>query len=137
MPAFTSYAEAADVEEYVRGATAGLWGDVDNDLTASLVRAAREINERLAGLDRITVPVEEGEDGYAEVLIKLNVYVAVYNRVASTHAGEIFEDNWKWLRAMIADIYKKIEDGVFRFGTDDDEAISSGTRVFEIGRASP
>lgn len=138
--AFTSYATAAEVEIYVPTATAGLWGGVSVNLTASLARAAREINEVLGGLDRFadgTLPIAVDDDGlYPEVLIKLNVYVAVFNQVAGTHAGEIFEDHWVWLSRMIRDIYRGIEGGKYRFGSEPDAA-SSGSQVIELGRASP
>lgn len=143
MP-FTSYADAGDVEVYVKGSIVGLWGGDDITDTAdtidSLGRAAREINDKLRGLDRFSadgVPIEAEDDGsYAEILIKLNVYTAVYNQVASTHAGEIFEDHWKWLRDSLALIWKGIKSGEYQFGSEPDEA-TSGSKVFEIGRSSP
>ena len=136
MP-FTAYATAEDIEEYVLGASEGLWGGSAEDAESSLARAAKEINERLGGLDRIsTVPIEEGDDGYAEVLIKLNVYMAVYNRVAAVSAGELFEDNWEWIRILINQIWSNIEKGIYRFG-DAPEESSASAKMIHLGRATP
>ena len=135
---FTSYASANDLEAYVPGSVQGLWSDDKPKADDSLARASREVNEWLGGLDRISeIPIEvDDDDRYPEVVIKLTVYTAVYNQVAGTHAGEIFEDHWRWLIQIIRDIKASIEKGRYRFSSDP-SSVSSGSSVIEIGRASP
>lgn len=138
--AFTSYAAAADVDSYLAGAKDGLWGGVTADVEDSLARAAKKINERLRGLDRFSddgVPIAQESDGaYAEVLVQLNVYMAIQNQLKSTQGGEVFEDKWKWLFVEIRDIWKAIEDGKYKFGSEPAES-SSGAKAIELGRSSP
>jgi len=72
---FTSYALVADISAYVPDALADLWSDDEDDALDALQRAARAINDRFRGMDKFdTVPIEEEDDGYAEILIELNVY---------------------------------------------------------------
>lgn len=138
MPAFT-YATAEDAEVYLPNVTSELWAGDSDALNASLVRASKEVNERLGGLDRFSeadLPIEEGEDGFPEVLIKITVYTALYNQVCGTHSGELFEDHWRWLFTVIRDIWIALEKGVYRFGQNPD-ASSSGSSAITLGRASP
>lgn len=138
MP-FTAYATSDDVEKYIKGAVEALWIADSTDVDNSLARASREINEKLRGLERFAdggVPIDTEDDGsYAEVLIKFTVYTAVYNQLASTRAGELFEEHWKWLIQVLKDIWSGIKKGEYQFGPD--PASSASARVFEIGRKSP
>lgn len=136
MP-FVSYATKADVDVYVPGASADLWASDESAITGALQRAARKINERLEGMDRFSViPVLAEDDGnYAEVLVELNVYLAVWARVKGLYAGEAFEDQWAWLRVSIREIWADIESGKYSFGSEPKSA-TAGAYVLETRRSS-
>lgn len=137
MP-FTSYATPEDVEHYVPGAVSELWHGSREDVEASLVRAARKINEELTGLDRFdTIPIEAEDDGlYAEVLIELTVYVSVMDRIRGIQAGEPTTDEaWKPFSDRYNFLWEGIRDGRYSFGSEPDDA-SSGATVVYLSRQS-
>lgn len=131
--AFVSYAQADDVDVYVPGITAQLWDNEAQDIEDSLKRAARKINEWLRGLDRFkdsTIPVaEEGDGEYAEILIELNVYMAIWQVVSGTMAGEAFEDHWNWVAAKIRDIKTGIRKGEYSFSAEPGKASGGSPSV--------
>jgi hypothetical protein len=134
------YATVADIQSYVPQAVAELWDGTGANAVASLLRASRKIDERLGGLDRfaaseIPVPVES-DSKYPEILIKLNTYEAVWDRVQGVYAGEAFSESWAWLPANIKSMWLDIERGVYRFGTTPSSA-SAGSPAFQLGRSSP
>ena len=138
MP-FTSYAVRADVDHYIPNITHELWAGDGTDVDTSLVKSARKINEFLRGLNRIPnseIPIGLEDDGsYPEVLIELNVYIAVWQVVTGTMAGEAFEEHWAWVAAKVRELKKAIRDGDFSFGATSVDAGSSST-VVSLGRNS-
>ena len=136
---FTSYASRADVDLYIPNITHQLWESEGADVDASLVKAARKINEFLRGLNRIPdadIPIiVEADGGYPEALIELNVYSAVWMVVTGTMAGEAFEDHGSWVAAKVRDLKDGIRDGEYTFGTGDSDLGTSGS-VVSLGRVS-
>lgn len=134
--AFTSYATVTDIQSYVPQALPDLWENDPESAQDALTRGARNINERLKGLDRIvTVPVAVEPDGsYAEILIRLNVYEAVWLAVSGLYAGEAFDEQWAWLIVHIRDAWTGIEKGKFQFG--DEVSTSSESVMVRTQRVS-
>lgn len=135
-----AYATRTDLAGYVPMALSEIWA---NDTTAcddSLDRAYRKINEWLGGLDRFEdgdIPIAAQDDGsYPEVLIELNVYMAIWLRISGTHAGEIFDDTWQWVQVHIRNAKRDIEGGKFRWDADPD-ASSTGSKLLGLTRSSP
>lgn len=136
--AFDAYATVDDIRAYVPTAIDDLWEHDEVRAKDSLVRAAKKINERFSGMDRFTIiPIEEETGGgYAEVLIELNVYEALWIRVSGIYAGEAFEDTWAWIRIRLSKIWEGIEGGKFSFGSEP-EAAGGGGIAIHTRRASP
>jgi len=136
--AFSAYATVEDIRAYVPTAIDDLWEHDETQARDSLVRAAKKINERISGLDRFSVvPIAvEDDGGYAEILIELNVYEALWIRVSGIYAGEAFEETWAWIRIRLGQIWKGVEDGTFSFGSEP-EAASSGSVAIYTRRSSP
>lgn len=137
MP-FTSYATLTDINAYVNNAVDELWGNDEDRATDALLRGAREVNERLRGMDRFAVadiPVGVEADGsYAEILIRLNVYHAVWLAVTSAYAGEAFDRHWDWLRININQAWKNLEDGVYLFGGEVSEKSTQASKEIHLRR---
>lgn len=138
MP-FTSYATISDMEEYAPGMADQFWGSDSTKVADALSRASRKVNEWLRGLDRFEdgdIPVAQESDGsYAEVLIELTVYMAVWAKVKGEMAGEAFEDHWAWLPAGIREIKSEISKGAYSFGGSGGEA-SAGSPFIVLRRRS-
>ena len=138
MP-FTSYAVRADVDLYIPNLTHELWSGDGSDVDASLSRAARQINEFLRGLGRVAndeIPVGLEADGsYPEVLIELNVYLAVWQVVTGTMAGEAFEDHWAWVAAKLNDLKRGIREGEYSFSALTQD-IGSASSIVSLSRNS-
>lgn len=138
--AFTSYATVTDINAYLQNAVADLWGEDEDRAEDALVRAAREVNERLLGLDRFAdddIPLPVESDGkYAEVLIRLNVYHAIWLQVSSAYAGEAFERHWDWLRIAMNQTWARIEEGMYKFGGEaGDSASAEGPQIHLIRKS--
>jgi hypothetical protein len=136
MP-FTSYADVTDLRVYVSDALDALFDGNEETAAGVLKRAARDMNERLGGLDRITtIPVAVEDDGeYAEILKRLNVYMAVWIGVGDKYAGEQFSDQWAWVNTNVLDAWKGIEAGKYSFG-DEEAATSADSHSVFLGRTS-
>ena len=134
---FTAYAATSDVEHYIPGATRDLWQHDATEVASALAKAARQMNERLGGLDRFatsSIPMAVEDDGaYAEVLIQLNVYEAVLAKVMGTHAGENL-DHWRTWIIRKNHLWDGIESGRYRFGAE--PAVASGSKTVTMGRSS-
>jgi hypothetical protein len=136
--AFVAYATVDDIRAYVPTAVDDLWEHDEDKAQDSLRRAAKKINEQLGGMERFTVlPIEEEVGGgYAEILIELNVYEALWVRVSGIYAGEAYDDNWAWIRMRLNNIWGGIEAGDFSFGSEPEAAAGGGVAV-HTRRASP
>lgn len=133
-----AYADRTDVAGYVPMAVSEIWGGSTSACDDSLDRAYRKINEWLRGLDRFDdadIPVAAQDDGsYPEVLIELNVYMAIWLRVSGTHAGEIFDDTWQWVQTHIRNAKRDIESGKFRFDSSEN-ASTAGSKLLSLRRS--
>jgi len=135
---FNAYAAVEDIRAYVPTAIDDLWEHDEVKAKDSLRRAAKKINERFSGMDRFTViPIEEETGGgYAEILIELNVYEALWVRVSGIYAGEAYDEAWAWIRIRLNGIWSGVEAGKFSFGTEPEQASGSSVAV-HTRRASP
>ena len=135
---FVAYATVDDIRAYVPTAIDDLWEHNEDKARDSLRRAAKRINERFSGMERITViPIEqETGDVYAEVLIELNVYEALWDIVRGVYAGEAFDEQWAWIRIRLNTIWSGIEEGTYSFGSEP-EAVAGGGVAVHTRRSSP
>jgi len=135
---FVAYATVEDIRAYVPTAIDDLWEHNEVKAKESLRRAAKKINERFGGIDRFTViPIAVEDDGsYAEVLVELNVYEALWMRVSGVYAGEAFDEQWAWIRIRLNVLWTGIEGGVFSFGSEPEAAAGGGVAV-HTRRVSP
>jgi len=135
---FVAYATVTDIRAYMPTGVDDLWEHDEDNAADSLRRAARKINERFAAMERFTViPIEAEDDGdYAEVLVELNVYEALWDRVRGLYAGEAFEEQWAWIRIRLNTMWTGIENGQFSFGSEPEAAASGGVAV-HTRRSSP
>lgn len=135
--AFTTYATRTDVGVYVPRAIEQVWLGDTAAVDDQLERASREINEWLLGQEKFTtsdIPIGLEADGkYPETLVKLTVYMAIWEAVAGRFAGEAFEDRWRWVRVMISETKSGIEMGKFRFSSVGD-ASSAGAYAASLVR---
>jgi len=136
--AFDAYATVGDIRAYVPTAIDDLWEHDEPTAKDSLVRAAKKINERFAGMERFTIiPIAVEDSGdYAEVLVELNVYEALWIRVSGIYAGEAFEDTWAWIRIRLNQLWSGIEAGTFSFGSEPEAAAGGGIAI-HTRRVSP
>lgn len=135
-----AYAGEADVSAYIPAAVEEIWGGDIDMVTDSLDRASNKIDDRLRGLDRFSddeIPVAAESGSYPEILIKLNVYEAVWQRVTGTRAGEAFEEHWSWIPSTIRDIWGAIEAGRYAFGESGEEGATQGSYSVGLRRKSP
>jgi hypothetical protein len=135
--AFVSYATVKDLMAYVPEALDSLMRGDEQFATDLLRRAARVMNEKLLGIDRVeTVPVPVEDDGaYAEVLVRTNVYEAVWLGVSGEYAGEAFDSQWRWVRIQISEAWDDVESGKFSFGSEPLQS-KAGAKVVHLHRAS-
>lgn len=136
--AFTAYATNADIETYVPGAIDDLWSGDNEKSTDALERVSRGINSWLKGLDRFLdsdIPLDVDDDGeYAEVLIELTVYSAVWQIVRGVMAGEAFADHWGWVPQNIREIKRAIRKGEYELSGQVES--TAGSPVILLQRSS-
>jgi hypothetical protein len=135
---FEAYATVDDVRAYVPTAIDDLWEHDETKATDSLRRSAKKVNERFSGMERFTIiPIAVEDDGdYAEILVELNVYEALWTRVSGIYAGEAFDEQWAWIRIRLNQIWNGVEDGTFSFGSEPEAAAGGGKAVY-LHRSSP